>query len=157
MLLAVRKKTLKLFLKACLFVVVPFGALEFVALVLYDESQPSFWTAWTDFEVRLKSEHGRQVQKLSFDTLLEKGWADDFRKDPSSCNVAFTPVKDFDGTRGTVFIRTSQVYTGLWHDCGSQRAELVVLEVVYADGEKRLELAEVPERGQPQVISVTIP
>ena len=71
--------------------------------------------------------------------------------------MSFVPVKDFDGTRGTVFIRTSQVYTGLSHDCGSQRAELVVLEVVYADGEKRLELAEVPERGQPQVISVTIP
>jgi hypothetical protein len=33
----------------------------------------------------------------------------------------------------------------------------MVLEVANADGEKRLELAEVRERGAPQVIAVTIP
>jgi hypothetical protein len=115
------------------------------------------WQGQAALEVQVKSQKGRKIAKVSFDSLMTRQWADDFRKHPDEFELSLHPVEDFEGARGTVYVRTFGSGRAFIPDRRYVQDELLVLEVVYADGEKRLELAEVPERGQPQVIRLTIP
>lgn len=125
-------------------------------LVGYDIGSRMMWEGSATFEVRLESLSGRRVQNVSFDSLPFRQWADDFRRNPDHFELLLKPVQDFDGAQGTVYVRSSGTSSGLGRELRYVRDELLVLEIIYADGEKRLELAEVPER-RLQVISVTIP
>jgi hypothetical protein len=112
------------------------------------------WVGCAILEVRLQSRTGRKVDKVSFDSMMFRQWTDDFRKDGDP--LSLRPLEDFDGAHGTLCVRSSGTSSG-GRELRYVRDELVVLEIIYADGDKRLEVAEVPERGQPQVVEITIP
>jgi hypothetical protein len=126
-------------------------------LVGFDLVGTIIWEGSAPLQLQLKSQSGRKLEKLSVDSLRSWQWADAFRNDPNNLDISLKPVEDFDGARGTADVRSSGASSGLGRELSYVRDPVLVLEVVYADGEKRLELAEVPERGQPQVIEVTVP
>jgi hypothetical protein len=126
-------------------------------LVGFDLVGTIIWEGSAPLQLQPKPQSGRKIEKVSFDSLMARQWADDFRKNPDSFDLRLRPVGDFDGTHGKVDVRCGGTRSGLGRNLNYGRDELLVLEVLYADGEKRLELAEVPKRGQPQVIEVTVP
>jgi hypothetical protein len=115
----------------------------------YDYGQILIWDGGYHVRVKVEQQSARRVGRMSAVVLFRQGW-EEAEGDPSRIDVGWKAVPTSEPFE--VLVNSSGRISGFGRELGYVRQEVLVLKVEYADGQRTVVAADVPDSGNPELV-----